>query len=78
MLDKVLIGTPCRLECCLEPSERSMSEELIRVLEAIKGHKMSADEIAAQRLSFVFGNASDDDQGTKESLRRSLELAEFA
>ncbi len=55
-----------------------MSEELRRALESIKGHKMSARELDAQRISFVYGNAAQEDQGTKESVRRSLNLAEFA
>lgn len=62
-------------EQCEEPP---MSEELKRALESIKGHRMTADERDAQRISFVYGNASAEDQGTKESVRRALDLAEYA
>lgn len=55
-----------------------MSEELQRALESIKGHRMTADERDAQRISFVYGNAPQEDHGTKESVRRALDLAEYA
>lgn len=55
-----------------------MSEELRRALESIRGHKMTAEERDAQRISFVYGNAPAEDQGTKESVRRALDLAEYA
>jgi hypothetical protein len=49
-----------------------MTEELRQALEALKGKKMSASEMDAQRLSFVYGNASKEDKGTKEDVRRAL------
>lgn len=55
-----------------------MSEELKKALDSIKGYKMSPDELDAQRISFVYGNGASDDQGTKETVRRSLKNAEFA
>ena len=55
-----------------------MSEELVKALESIKGHTMSTEEREAQRISFVYGNAPDGDQGTKESVRRAIDLAEVA
>jgi hypothetical protein len=55
-----------------------MSDELKNALESIKGHKMTADELDAQRVSFVYGNAPAEDQGTKESVKRSLDLVEVA
>jgi hypothetical protein len=53
-----------------------MSEELQRALESIKGHRMNAEEREAQRVSFVYGNASSKDNGTKEAVVRALDLAE--
>lgn len=55
-----------------------MSEELYKALEGLKDYKMNREELEAQRVSFVYGNAPDEDQGTKESVRRSLDLAEIA
>ena len=52
-----------------------MTEELNRELQRIKGREMSPADVEAQRVSFVYGNAPADDNGTKETVRRSLELA---
>jgi hypothetical protein len=49
-----------------------MTEELRNALDALRGQKMSADELDAQRLSFVYGNSSKEDKGTKEDIRRAL------
>jgi hypothetical protein len=51
-----------------------MDEKLTKELERLKGHVMTPAEIAAQRESFVYGNAPGDDRGTRETVRRSLEL----
>jgi len=51
-----------------------MTEELKKELQRVKGRSMTADEVEAQRVSFVYGNAPKDDHGTKETVRRSLEL----
>lgn len=55
-----------------------MSEELKKALEKLKGYRMSKEEIEAQRISFVYGNAPEEDNGTKESVKRSIDMAEFA
>jgi len=49
-----------------------MTEELRKELERLKGSKMPASELDAQRISFVYGNAETKDKGTKETVRRSL------
>lgn len=49
-----------------------MTEELRKALDALKGQKMSASELEAQRLSFVYGNAPKEDKGTKAEVRRAL------
>lgn len=51
-----------------------MSDELTKELQRLKGHQMTPEEIEAQRVSFVYGNAPSDDRGTKETVRKSLEL----
>lgn len=51
-----------------------MSEALEKELARLKGREMTPTEIEAQRVSFVYGNAPADDRGTKETVRRSLEL----
>lgn len=55
-----------------------MSEELEKALESLKGYRMSQEELDAQRISFVYGNASTEDKGTKESVKRAIEMAEIA
>lgn len=64
----------------LAPQRRGMvmTEELRQELERLKNHKMSAAELDAQRVSFVYGNAPKEDKGTKESVRRSLGQVEAA
>lgn len=52
-----------------------MTEELKKELQRVKGREMLPAEIEAQRVSFVYGNAPSDDHGTKETVRRSLEIA---
>lgn len=53
----------------------NMSEQLRRELARVKGREMTPAEVEAQRVSFVYGNAPADDHGTRETVRRSLELA---
>lgn len=53
-----------------------MSEALQRELDRVRGQEMTPSEIEAQRLSFVYGNAPSDDLGTKETVRKSLEMAD--
>ena len=55
-----------------------MSDELKEALESLKGYKMSPEELDAQRISFVFGNAASDDNDTKESVKRAIEHAEMS
>jgi hypothetical protein len=64
-------------ECPLTSSLRgsTMTEELKNELQRVKGREMTPVEVEAQRVSFVYGNAPADDHGTKETVRRSLELA---
>ena len=54
-----------------------MTEELRQALARLKGKPMQAAEFEAQRLSFVYGNASKEDRGTKEDVRRSLTEPNF-
>ena len=56
---------------------RRMSEELRKELDRLKDTKMTPDELEAQKISFVYGNAPKEDRGTKASVRRSLELADL-
>lgn len=51
-----------------------MTEALLRELDRVRGREMSSAEIEAQRVSFVYGNAPSDDLGTKETVRKSLEM----
>ena len=53
-----------------------MTEELARELERVMGRTMTATEVESQRVSFVYGNAPSDDLGTKDTVRRSLEVVE--
>ena len=46
-----------------------MTEELRKALDAARGHKMTDDELDAQRVSFAYGNAPKEDRGTKEAVR---------
>lgn len=55
-----------------------MSEELKNALESLKDYRMTQEELDAQRISFVYGNAASDGTDTKESVKRAVELAEFA
>lgn len=54
-----------------------MSDELQQALEKLKGYKMSPQELDAQRISFVYGNGSEDDNDTKESVKKAIEEAEM-
>ena len=52
-----------------------MTEKLEMELQRVKGREMSPAEVEAQRVSFVYGNAPADDHGTKETIKKSLEIA---
>jgi hypothetical protein len=56
----------------------AMTKELRQALNRLKGKPMPASEFEAQRLSFVYGNASKEDKGTKEDVRRSLTEPNYA
>jgi hypothetical protein len=53
-----------------------MNEQLRKLIERLKGRVMTQADIEAQRVSFVYGNAPGDDRGTRETVRKSLELEE--
>lgn len=55
-----------------------MTEELRQRLEQLKGRPMPSTEFEAQRLSFIYGNAPEEDKGTKEDVRRSLTEPDYA
>lgn len=57
---------------------RNMSDELREALESVKGYKMSEQEIDAQRISFVYGNAPAEENSTRESVQRAVDLAQMA
>jgi hypothetical protein len=55
-----------------------MSEELRKALDGLKDYRMNQEELDAQRISFVYGNAASDGNDTKESVKRAVDLAEYA
>lgn len=57
------------------PEGIAMTENLKAELSRVLGREMSPADVEAQRVSFVYGNAPADDHGTKETVRKSLELA---
>lgn len=57
--------------------DQAMSEELKQALESVKDYRMSQQELDAQRISFVYGNGSSDDNDTKASVHKAVELAEM-
>jgi hypothetical protein len=60
-----------------QPRGTAMSEELQKALESLGDHRMSPKEVEDQRISFVYGNGSADDNDTKESVRRAIEQVEM-
>lgn len=46
----------------------ALNERLKELLESTKGTEASEEELAAQRISFAFGNASDAENITKASV----------
>jgi hypothetical protein len=48
-----------------------MTEELRQELEKFRGKPIPPEELAAQRVSFAYGNAAKKDKGTKDSVRRA-------
>ena len=55
-----------------------MTKELQDALESLKGHRMSQQELDAQRVSFVYGNAPSKGNDTKESVKKAVDLAQMA
>lgn len=55
-----------------------MTDELKAALAKVKGREMSVAELDAQRISFAYGNAPEEDTGTKETVTRSLREARVA
>lgn len=58
--------------------EQRMTEELKAALAKVKGREMTAAELDVQRISFAYGNAPEEDNGTKASVTRSLREARVA
>jgi hypothetical protein len=46
-----------------------MTDKLNELLNAARQREMSADDTEVQRVSFVYGNAPEEDRGTKETVR---------
>lgn len=53
-----------------------MSPELEALLEKARNHKMTPEEWAEQRVSFVYGNLPGSSTLTKEDVRRMLDRKE--
>lgn len=52
--------------------------ELVERLRIAAAHKMTPDEIKAQRVSFVWGNLPDDNRLTKEEVAAILDRMDGA
>jgi hypothetical protein len=51
-----------------------MSEELNRLIEMARGHRMSEDEKEQQRISFAYGNTrTENDDITWDTVRKAAE-----
>ena len=55
-----------------------MPEDLMEALDSLKSYRMTAADVEAQRVSFVYGNGSSDDNDTKESVKKAIENAEMS
>lgn len=49
-----------------------MPRKLEELLEHARKHQMTAEEITEQRVGFAYGNASSDDQTTKDEVRAAV------
>jgi hypothetical protein len=47
--------------------------ELLKLLDDARGQPITEHELREQRISFAFGNALEDDEITKESVREASE-----
>lgn len=52
-----------------------MTDKLLPLIEKIRGYKMTAEEVAEQRVSFAYGNAPQKDNSTKEQVREAVNSA---
>lgn len=50
----------------------TMSDKLAELVESIRGYKMTPEEVSEQRVSFVYGNAPQRDNSTKEQVRQAV------
>lgn len=53
-----------------------MQSKLDQLVEQIRGYEMSPDEVAEQRVSFAYGNASRANNSSKEQVRKAVNSAE--
>ncbi len=47
-------------------------DRLLPLVESLRKHKMTANEVAEQRVSFAYGNATHDNRSTKEEVREAV------
>lgn len=52
-----------------------MSDKVQALVDQLRDYKMSAEEIAEQRISFAYGNAPQDDKSTKDEVREAVTRA---
>jgi len=53
-----------------------MDQELKGLVEAARSRTLTKEELAAQRVSFAYGNAPEKDQNTKETVKAVLDYME--
>ncbi|ONH89451.1 hypothetical protein TH47_05300 [Thalassospira sp. MCCC 1A02803] len=49
-----------------------MDQHLVDLIEKARTREMTADELAQQKIAFVYGNAPSDDTNTIETVREAL------
>lgn len=49
-----------------------MTDKIQEILEKVRDHKMTAEEVSEQRISFAFGNAPKDDHSSREQVREAV------
>ena len=52
-----------------------MTDKLAELVEKVRDYKMTPEEVAEQRVSFVYGNAPHKDNSTKEQVRDAVNSA---
>ncbi|EQB06240.1 hypothetical protein [Sphingobium baderi] len=55
-----------------------MTNELRNALDSLRGYRMTQQDLDAQRVSFVYGNAPSKGNDTKESVKKAIDLAQMA